>query len=56
MKIKDWMKLGFGIYVAKATYNWAKIFDLHILKLVDKKIDKINEKLKDSKPKNEEES
>lgn len=51
MKIKDWMKLGFGGWVAMNTYTFLMSFESTLL---DRSLSKLNEK--DSKPENEEES
>lgn len=51
MKIKDWMKLGFGSWVAINTYTFLMSCESAILDRLLSKLDK-----KDSKPENEEES
>lgn len=56
MKIKDWMKLGFGVYVARCTYVVVATVGAMLLEPVNNKLKKINKELKDSKPENEEES
>lgn len=56
MKIKDWVKLGAGVLVAKHTYMWLDVAANTLYESVNNKLIKTNEKLKDSKPKNEEES
>ena len=56
MKIKDWMKLGAGVLVAHCTYSFLNGLGGTLLYPIYNKIKKFNEKLKDSKPENEEES
>lgn len=55
MKIKDWMKLGFGVFVAINTYTFTTCVANEMLKSVTKKLEEINKSF-DSKPENEEES
>lgn len=56
MKIKDWMKLGAGVYAAHCTYVVIGAVVATLLEPVDNKLQKIKKELKDSKPENEEES
>lgn len=56
MKIKDWMKLGPGVYVAHCTYVVVAATVTMLLEPVNNKLQKIKKELEDSKPENEEES
>ncbi len=56
MKIKDWMKLGAGVYAAHCTYVVVAAVGAKLLEPVDNKLQKIKKELKDSKPENKEES
>ncbi len=56
MKIKDWMKLGAGVYAAHCTYVVVSTTVAMLLEPVNNKLQKIKKELEDSKPENEEES
>lgn len=56
MKIKDYMKLGAGVYAAHCTYVVVSTTVAMLLKPVSNKLEKMKKELEDSKPENEEES